>query len=74
VAAIISSTVITGGVVITISSIIGVPTVVSIVILVRWPGAQETPYRRVLLSRLIIVVFRGVVPIPRLIIVIVLVF
>jgi hypothetical protein len=50
--------------------------VVTIVIFIRWPSAQETPYRSVLLSRLIVFLFfwGGVVPIPRLIIVVLLVF
>jgi hypothetical protein len=74
VAAIISNAVVTGGAVITIGSIIGVPAVISVVILIGRPGAQETPYHRVLLSQLVVVVFRGgVVPIPRLIVIIVLV-
>jgi hypothetical protein len=75
VAAIISSTVVTGRVVITIGSVIGVPAVISVVIFIGRPGAQETPYRWVLLSWLVIVIFRGrVVPIPRLVVIIVLIF
>jgi hypothetical protein len=75
VAAIISSTVITRRAIITIGSVVGVPVIVSIVIFVGWPGAQETPCRQVLLGRLIIVIFcGGVVPIPRLVIIIILIF
>jgi hypothetical protein len=72
IAAIISSAVITGGAVITIGSVVGVP----IVVFIGRPGAQETPCCQVLLSRLIVFLLRGggVVPIPRLIVVIVLVF
>jgi hypothetical protein len=68
IAAIISSVIVIGGVVITIGSVVGVPTIVFI----RRPGAQETPYRQVLLSRRIIfLLFQGgVIPIPRLVIVI----
>jgi hypothetical protein len=46
----ISGTVITGGAVIAIGSVIGVPTI----IFVRRPGVQETPCRRVLLGRLVV--------------------
>jgi hypothetical protein len=75
VAAIISSAVVTGGAIITIGSVVEVPTVISVVVFIGWPGTQETPYRRVLLSRLVVfLLFWGVVPIPRLIVVIVLVF
>jgi hypothetical protein len=55
--AIISSAVLTRGAVITIGSIIGVPTIVFVVVLVGRPGTQETPYCRVLLSRLVVVIF-----------------
>jgi hypothetical protein len=73
IAAIISSAVVTRRDIVTIGSIIGVLTVV--VVFVGRPSAQETPCRRVLLSRLIIIVFQGgVVPIPRLVVVIVLIF
>jgi hypothetical protein len=41
IAAIISSAVVTRGVVITISSVVGVPAVVSIIIFVRRPGAHD---------------------------------
>jgi hypothetical protein len=76
VTAIIFSVVVTGGAIVTIGSVVGVPIVVSVVVFVRWPGTQETPYRRVLLNRLIIFLlfWGGVVPIPRLIVVVVLVF
>jgi hypothetical protein len=71
VAAIISSAVVTGGAIITISSVVGVPAVVSVIVFVGRPDAQETPCRRVLLSRLVVfLLFRGaVVPIPRLVLV-----
>jgi hypothetical protein len=60
VAAIVSDIVITGG---AIGSVVGVPTVISIVVFVRRPRAQETPYRRVLLGQLVVILlFRGVVP------------
>jgi hypothetical protein len=64
VAAIDSGTVITSGAIITVGSVVIVPTVVSVVVFVRWPGAQETPYHRVLIGRLIVILlFRGgVVP------------
>jgi hypothetical protein len=76
VAAIISSAVVTGRAVITIGSIVGVPAVVSFIIFVGRPGAQETPCRWVLLNRLVIfLLFRGgVIPIPRLVVVVILVF
>jgi hypothetical protein len=72
VTAIISSTFITWGNIITIGSVIRVPIVISVVIFVRWPGVQETPYRQVLLSRLAIflLTWGGVVPIPRLVVVV----
>jgi hypothetical protein len=61
-AAIVSGTVITGGAIIAVGSIVGVPVVVFII----RPGTQETPCRRVLPSRLVIILlFRGgVVPFP----------
>jgi hypothetical protein len=63
VTAIVSDIIITGGAIIAIGSVVGVPTVISIVIFVRRPRAQETPYRRVLLSQLVVILlFRGVVP------------
>jgi hypothetical protein len=76
IAAIISSAIVTGRAVITIGSIVGVLAVVSIIVFIGRPGAQETPCRRVLLSQLIIFLFfqGGVIPIPRLIVVVVLVF
>jgi hypothetical protein len=65
IAAIVSGTVITSGAIVTVSFVIGVPAVVSVIIFVRWPGAQETTCRRVLLSRLVIILlFWGVVPFP----------
>jgi hypothetical protein len=76
VAAIVSGTIITIGAIITVGSIIGVPTIISIVVFIRWPGAQETPYRQVLLSWLIIIfLFRGgVVPFPGHVIVVIFIF
>jgi hypothetical protein len=76
VAAIISGAVITGGAIIAIGSIIGVPTVVSVIVFVRWPGAQETPCHRVLLGRLIVILlFRGgVVPFPGHIVIVIFIF
>jgi hypothetical protein len=66
IAVIISSVVITG-------RAVGVPTVVSIIVFVGRPGAQETPYCRVVLSRLVVfLLFQGgVVPIPRLVVILV---
>jgi hypothetical protein len=63
---IVSSTVITGGAIIAISFVVGVPAVISVIVFVRRPGAQETPCRRVLLGQLIVILlFRGaVVPFP----------
>jgi hypothetical protein len=62
VAVIVSSTVITGGAIIAIGSIVRVHAVVFI----RLHGAQETPCHRVLLGRLVVILlFRGgVVPFP----------
>jgi hypothetical protein len=76
IAAIISGTVITSGAIIAVSSIVGVPAIVSVIIFVRWPGAQETPYRRVLLGRLIVVLlFRGgVVPFSGHVVIIIFIF
>jgi hypothetical protein len=75
VAAVVSDTVITSGAIIIIGSIIGVLAVVSVVVFIRWPGAQETPCRRVLLGRLIVVLFRGgVVPFPGHIVVVIFIF
>jgi hypothetical protein len=76
VTAIVSGTVITSGAIITIGSIVRVPVIVSVVIFIWWPGAQETPYRRVLLSWLIVVLlFRGgVVPFPGHVIIIIFIF
>jgi hypothetical protein len=54
VAAIISSAIVTRRAVITIGSIIEVPTVVSIIVFIGRPGTQETPCRRGLLSRLVV--------------------
>jgi hypothetical protein len=64
VTAIVSGTVITGGVIVAIGSVVGVPTIISVIVFVRRPGAQETPYHRVLLGRLLVILlFRGgVVP------------
>jgi hypothetical protein len=76
VAAIISGTVITGGAIVAVGSIIGVPAIVSVIIFIRWPGAQETPCRRVLLGWLIIILlFRGgVMPFPGHIVVVIFIF
>jgi hypothetical protein len=65
-AAIVSGTVITGGAIIAVGSIVGVPVVVSVVVFIIRPGTQETPCRRVLPGRLVIILlFRGgVVPFP----------
>jgi hypothetical protein len=69
--AIISSAIVPRGAVITNGSIVGVPTV----IFIGRSGAQETLYRRVLLSQHIVFpLSRGVVPIPTLIVDIVLIF
>jgi hypothetical protein len=75
-AAIVSGTVIIGGAIIAGGSIVGVPAVVSIIVFVRWPDAQDTPYRRVLLSWLIIILlFRGgVMPISGHVIVVIFIF
>jgi hypothetical protein len=65
IAVVVSSTVITSGATVAVGSIIRVPTVVSIIIFIRQPGAQETLCRRVLLGRLVVLLlFRGVVPFP----------
>jgi hypothetical protein len=55
VAAIIPGIVITGGAFIAVGSVVGVPTVVSVVVFVRRPCAQETPCCWVLLGRLIVI-------------------
>jgi hypothetical protein len=49
-----------------------VPAIISVIIFIRLPGAQETPYCRVLLNRLIVFLLLqgGVVPIPKLIVVV----
>jgi hypothetical protein len=74
--AIVSSTVITSGAIVTVTSVIGVPTVISVVVFVRQPGTQETPYRRVLLGRLIVILlFRwGLVPFPGHVVVVIFIF
>jgi hypothetical protein len=71
---VVSSTVITSGA--TVGSIVGVPTIVSIVVFIRRPGVQETPYHRVLLGRLIVVLlFRGgVMPFPGHVVIIIFIF
>jgi hypothetical protein len=76
VAAIVSGTIVAGGAIITVDSVVEVPTVVSIVVFIGWPGAQETSCRRVFLGRLVIILLfqGGVVPFPRHIIVIVFIF
>jgi hypothetical protein len=53
--AIISGTVITGGAIVTVGSVVRVPAVISVIVFVRRPGAQETPYRQVLLGRLVVI-------------------
>jgi hypothetical protein len=55
VAAIVSGIITTGGAIITVGSVVGVPAVVSVVVFVRWPSGQETPCRRVLVGRLVII-------------------
>jgi hypothetical protein len=76
VAAIVSGTVITGGAIIAIGSVIRVLAVVSIIVFVRRPGAQETPYRRVLLGRLVIIFLfgGGVVPFPGHVVIVIFIF
>jgi hypothetical protein len=73
IAAVVSGTIITSGAIIAVGSIIGVPVVV---IFVRWPSVQETPCRRVLLGRLIIVLlfWGGVMPFPGHVIVAIFIF
>jgi hypothetical protein len=63
---VISGTIITSGAIVAVGSIIGVPAIISIVVFVRRSGAQETPFRRILLGQLIVVLlFRGgVMPFP----------
>jgi hypothetical protein len=53
-----------------------VAVVVSVVVFIRWPGAQETPCRRVLLGRLVVaLLFRGgVVSFPGHVIVVIFIF
>jgi hypothetical protein len=72
VAAIISDTVITGGAIVAVGSVIGVPAVV----FVRRAGAQETPYRWVLLGQLVVILlfWGGVVPFPGHVIVVMFIF
>jgi hypothetical protein len=76
IATIISDTIITGKAIIAIDSIVVVPTIVFIVVFIRWPGAQEASCRRVFLSWLIaVLLFRGgVVPFLGHIIVIIFIF
>jgi hypothetical protein len=76
VAAIVAGTVITGGAIVAIGSIVRVPAVISIVVFIRWPGAQETPCSRILLSRLIVILlFRGgFMPFPGHVVVIIFIF
>jgi hypothetical protein len=73
---VVSDTVITSGAILAVGSIIRVPTVISIIIFVRRPGVQETPYRRVLLGRLIIILLYqgGVVPFPRHVVIVIFIF
>jgi hypothetical protein len=68
--------VISSGAIIAISSIIGVPAVISVIVFVRQPGAQETPYHRVLLGRLIIILLfqGGVMPFPGHVVIIIFIF
>jgi hypothetical protein len=74
--AIVSSTVITSGAIVTVASVIRVPAVISVVVFVRRPGTQETPYRRVLLGRLVVILlFRGgLMPFPGHVIVVIFIF
>jgi hypothetical protein len=76
IATIISGTIVAGGAVITVDSVVGVSAVVSIVVFIGWPDTQETSCHRVFLSRLIIILlFRGgVMPFPGHIIVVVFIF
>jgi hypothetical protein len=73
---VVSGTIITSWAIIAVGSIIRVPTVISIVVFIKRPGAQETSCRRVLLGWLIVVLlFRGgVVPFPGYIVVIIFIF
>jgi hypothetical protein len=72
VAAIVSGIIVAGGAIITVDSVVEVPTVV----FNGWPGAQETSCRRVFLGRLVIILLfqGGVVPFPGHIIVIIFIF
>jgi hypothetical protein len=73
--AIVSSTVITSGAIVTVASVIGVPAVISVVVFVRWPGTQETPYHRVLGRLVVILLFRGgLMPFPGHVIVVIFIF
>jgi hypothetical protein len=76
VATIISSTIVDGGTIITIDSVVGVPAITSIVVFIGWLGTQETSCCRVFLGRLVVVLlFRGgVVPFPGHIIVVIFIF
>jgi hypothetical protein len=75
-AAIVFGTVIASGAIVTVSSIAGVPVVVSVIVFIRRSGAQETPCRRVLLGRLIVILlFRGgVMPFPGHVVVVIFIF
>jgi hypothetical protein len=66
IATVVSGTVITSGAIVAVGS----------VVFVKRPGTQETPYHRVLLGRLVIILlFRGrVMPLPGHIIVIIFIF
>jgi hypothetical protein len=73
--AIVSGTVITSGAIITVGSVVGVPTVIFVVVFIRRPGAQKTPYHRVLLCRLVVLLlFRGVMPFLGHVIVVIFIF
>jgi hypothetical protein len=76
VATIVSSTILTSGAIVTIGSVVGVPAIISVIVFVRWPGAQETPCHRVLLDRVIIILLfqGGVMPFPGHIVIIIFIF
>jgi hypothetical protein len=76
VAAVVFGTIVAGGAIVTVDSVVRVPAVVSIVVFIERPGTQETSYRRVFLGRLVVVhLFRGgVMPFPGHIVVIAFIF
>jgi hypothetical protein len=76
VAAIVSSTIIAGGAIIAVDSVVRVLAIISIIIFIRRLGTPETFCHRVFLGRLVILLlFRGgVVPFPGHIVVIIFIF